>query len=301
MMRISSIGYFLKEGFKNVWNNRMMSFASVLVMICCFILTGGAMLLSVNISRVLKSIEDQNVINVYLDYNITSAEARNIGEKIEKIPNVLECRYYPKEEAVKEYQEMLGSLFDVLKENENPLPDAYHVTMEDLSLYDMTASEIKKISGVDTVSDRSDTASKLTSLNNLVTNAGIWTIIALGAVSLFIISNTIKVTMYSRRFEISIMKSVGATNWFIRIPFIIEGIVIGLISAVISTAVLKFVYDELMMVINKIVPFQGIPFSSLVYYIAGSFTVAGILFGLIGGIISISRYLKKEGGDVVVW
>ena len=287
MMRISSIGYFLKEGFKNVWNNRMMSFASVLVMICCFILTGGAMLLSVNISRVLKSIEDQNVINVYLDYNITSAEARNIGEKIEKIPNVLECRYYPKEEAV--------------KENENPLPDAYHVTMEDLSLYDMTASEIKKISGVDTVSDRSDTASKLTSLNNLVTNAGIWTIIALGAVSLFIISNTIKVTMYSRRFEISIMKSVGATNWFIRIPFIIEGIVIGLISAAISTVVLKFVYDELMMVINKIVPFQGIPFSSLVYYIAGSFTVAGILFGLIGGIISISRYLKKEGGDVVVW
>ena len=107
--------------------------------------------------------------------------------------------------------------------------------------------------------------------------------------------------MYSRRFEISIMKSVGATNWFIRIPFIIEGMTIGLISAILSTLILKFAYDELMVVINNIVPFKGIPFNNLVWHVAGGFAIIGIMFGLIGGLISISRYLKKEGGDVVAW
>ncbi len=300
-MRFSSIKYFIKEGFKNVWVNGMMSLASILVMICCLILTGGAVLLSINISNTLKSIEEQNTITVYLKQEVTSSEAENIGNKIKNIPNVLSCNFYPKEEAVKEYKEMLGALFEVLQEDENPLPDAFHVTMEDLSQYENTVSDINRIDGIEAVSDRSDTAERLTDLNRLVANAGIWVIISLGAVSLFIISNTIKVTMYSRRFEISIMKSVGATNWFIRIPFIIEGMTIGLISAVLSTIILKFAYDELMVVINNIVPFKGIPFDNLIWYVAGGFSIVGILFGLVGGLISISRYLKKEGGDVVAW
>mgnify|MGYP000721365790 CR=1 FL=1 len=117
--------------------------------------------------------------------------------------------------------------------------------MEDLSLYDETVAKIKEIPQVDTLSDRSDAASKLTNLNNMVGTAGLWILIILSVVSLFIISNTIRVTMYSRRLEISIMKSVGATNWFIRVPFIVEGVVIGLISAGISILVLKLVMRAL--------------------------------------------------------
>lgn len=300
-MKLVSIKYFLKEGFKNVWINGIMSIASILVMVCCMVLTGSAVLMSVNISSTIKSIEGKNSITVYLQKEVTTGQSMRIGEKISKIPNISSCEYYSREEAVKKYEEMLGSLFDVLQGDENPLPDVFHITMEDLSIYEETVSSIKAVDGVESVSDRSDTAKKLTDLNNLVSNAGFWIVISLGVVSLFIISNTIKVTMYSRRFEINIMKSVGATNWFIRIPFIVEGMTIGLISAILSTGILKLVYDQIMVIINKIVPFKGIPFNDMLLPTFLSFTAVGILFGLIGGIISISRYLKKEGGDVVAW
>ena len=300
-MKLISIKYFLKEGFKNVWINGMMSIASILVMVCCMILTGSAVLMSVNISSTLKSIEGKNSITVYLKKDVTSAQAMKVGEKIAAVSNIAGCEYYPREEAVKKYEEMLGSLFDVLQGDDNPLPDVFHVTMNDLSMYEDTVESLKAIDGVETVSDRSETAKKLTDLNNLVTSAGFWIIVSLGAVSLFIISNTIKVTMYSRRFEINIMKSVGATNWFIRIPFIVEGMTIGLISAIFSTGILKLVYDEIMVIINKIIPFKGIPFTDMLLPIFLSFAISGILFGILGGVISISRYLKKEGGDVVAW
>lgn len=300
-MKLISIKYFLKEGFKNVWINGMMSIASILVMICCMILTGSAVLMSVNISSTLKTIESRNSITVYLEQDVTSVQSAKIGEKISQLPNILDCEYYSREEAVKKYEDMLGSLFDVLQGDENPLPDVFHVTMKDLSIYEETVDSLKLVEGVNTVSDRSETAKKLTDLNNLVANAGFWIVVSLGAVSLFIISNTIKVTMYSRRFEINIMKSVGATNWFIRIPFIVEGMCIGLISAIFSTGILKLVYDQIMEIINKIIPFKGIPFEDMLLEIFLAFVVSGILFGLIGGVISISRYLKKEGGDVVAW
>ena len=123
----------------------------------------------------------------------------------------------------------------------------------------------------------------------------------LGLVSLFILSNTIRLTMYSRRFEISIMKSVGATDWFVRIPFIVEGIIIGIISAIISATMLKLLYDVLIGYINKMIPFSHIPFSSVSLPIFLAFIAAGVAFGLIGGLISISKYLKKEGGEILGW
>lgn len=300
-MKAVSIKYFLKEGFKNIWINGMMSIASILVMVCCMILTGSAVLMSVNISSTLKSIEGKNSITVYLKKGVSTQEAKKVGEEISEISNILDCEYYSREEAVNKYKEMIGVAFYRFQGDENPLPDAFHITMRDLSLYEDTVFRIKEIEGVETVSDRSETAKKLTDLNNLVTNAGFWIIISLGAVSLFIISNTIRVTMYSRRFEINIMKSIGATNWFIRIPFIVEGITIGLISALISTGILNLVYYQIISIINKIIPFEGISFSVVFFPVFIGFILAGMVFGLAGGIISVSKYLKKEGGDVVAW
>ena len=170
-----------------------------------------------------------------------------------------------------------------------------------MSLYDETVAKIKEIPQVDTLSDRSDAASKLTNLNNMVGTAGLWILIILSVVSLFIISNTIRVTMYSRRLEISIMKSVGATNWFIRVPFIVEGVVIGLISAGISILVLKLVYESIMSAVKQLIPFTSIPFTTLTGPVVLGFIGAGIAFGALGGIISISKYLKKEGGEILGW
>lgn len=300
-MNVQYLKYFIKEGFKNTWANGVMSAASVLVMVCCMILTGGAMLLSLNLNHTLKGIENSNTMVVFLKQDVLPDQVLYAGQQIEKVPNVLKCDYYSSEQASEKYRDVLGDLYEVVKEGENPFPEAYHITMEDLSLYTETIDKIKSIENVDSVSDRSETAKRLSDLNKLVTQAGIWVICSLGVVSLFIISNTIKITMHNRRFEISIMKSVGATNGFIKAPFMVEGIVIGCIAAVISTLILNVVYDGLLSVIGGILPFHGISFSQVLWQVLGSFLATGVVFGVIGSSISLRRYLSKEGGDVVAW
>lgn len=300
-MRFSTVKYLLREGFRNVWSNRMMSLVSIGILVVCLILTGAAGLVSVNVSRALSTVEGNNSITVYLSTDISTLEAMMVGQKIKETPNIKSCEFYSKEDAMKKYEDVLGSLFTGLEGSENPLPDAFRITMDDLSLYKETVDNLSNINGVDSISDRSGTAEKLTKLNTFVTTAEVLVVLILGAVSLFIISNTIKVTMYSRRLEISVMKSVGATNWFIRVPFIVEGIIIGLVSALISILFLRLVYNGLIVSIDQVVPFTHISFDSLALPLSLSFLIVGIAFGLIGGIITIEKYLKKEGGDIIGW
>ncbi len=296
-----NIKYFIKEGFKNTWTNGVMSAASVLVMVCCMILTGGAMLLSLNLNHTLKGVENSNTMVVFLKKGVSPDQVIDAGNQIKNTPNILKCDYYSSEQASEKYKDVLGDLYEVVKEGENPFPEAYHITMKDLSLYKKTIDKIRSIENVESVGDRSETAKKLSDLNKIVAQAGIWIICSLGVVSLFIISNTIKITMHNRRFEISIMKSVGATNGFIKAPFMVEGMVIGCIAAVISTLVLKVVYDGLLSVIGGIVPFSGISFEDVMWIVLGCFLATGVLFGVIGSSISLRRYLSKEGGEVVAW
>ena len=300
-MNIHNFKYFLKEGFKNLWINRVMSAASMLVMTCCMILTGGAVLLSYNVNATLKSVENKNNITVFLNSDIKSSNVKSVGEKISSIDNVIACDYYSSQQAAEKYEEVLGTLYDVVCEKENPFPEAFHVTMEDLSLYNDTVSEIKDIPEVDSVSDRSETAQKLTNLSHLIAHAGVWIVCSLGVVSLFIISNTIRISMHSRRFEISIMKSVGATNSFIRAPFIVEGIIIGFVSAALSTVILELIYDVFWAVISEIMPFSGVYCEDMFWKLFGAFLISGVVFGIIGSYISIRKYLIKEGGEVVAW
>ena len=300
-MKISSVGYLVKEGLKNVWSNRMMSFASIGVLISCLLLTGAAILFSMNVNSVMRSIEDENTVTVYLKQEVTTLEAVKIGQEIQQLPNVKDTQFVSADEGLQQYEEMLGPLFEGLEEEENFLPHSWIITMEDLSQYDQTVDQIRQIDGVDTIRDRRDSAMKLTSLNQLVTQVGFWVILALGIISLFIISNTIRVTMFSRRLEISIMKSVGATNSFIRIPFIVEGVVIGLISAIISTILLRLLYNSLISGMNQIVPFTGISFDNVAMPIILGYDIAGVVFGALGGLISIRKYLKKDGGDSIGW
>lgn len=301
-MGISGFGYLIKEGVKNVWNNRIMSIASVCVLISCLVLTGSAVLLSMNVARVVESVGDSNETTVYLKDDVSNVEAAYIGRDLEKLSNVSTVEFYSKEDAFKEYEDVLGEeIFANLQGDDNPLPDAYHISMVDLSKYDQTVSQITAIDGVDSVSNRSEIAERLTSINNLVTTVSLWIILALTVISLFIVSNTIRMTMYSRRFEISIMKSVGATNSFVRIPFVIEGMLMGLISAVLSTGLLYFLYNGIMEVITNIIPITPIPIQNVIAIVAGAFVIAGMLIGALGGFISIRKYLKKEGNEILGW
>lgn len=135
----------------------------------------------------------------------------------------------------------------------------------------------------------------------MVTTGGFWIILLLSLVSLFIISNTIRVTMFSRRLEINIMKSVGATNWFVRVPFVVEGVIIGLISGVIASLILTLLYDKMVRTITSITLYAPINIAPIEGRITLVFMLAGALFGALGGAISIGKYLKKEGGEIVDW
>lgn len=295
-------GYLVKEGFKNVWSNRIMSIASVCVLVSCLILTGAAELLSLNVEKVVDSVGQSNETTVYLKDSISELEAVYIGKDIEKIDNVSSVRFYSKDDAFETYREELGDeLFERISEESNPLPDSYIVAMDDLSLYEDTVKKIQAVDGVDTISNRSEIAKKLTDISNLVNMICIWVVIALIIISLFIIANTIRATMYSRRFEISIMKSVGATNGFVRLPFLVEGIIIGLISSIVATGCISFLYNAGMNAIEQFIPFTSIPLSDVIVFVAAAYLIAGVLIGFFGSFISIRKYLKMEGNEILGW
>lgn len=304
-----SFGYLFREGIKGLWKNRTMSIASIAVLISCLLLTGVAGLLTLDLSVTMESIEGNNTLTVYLEQNLPALTAVKVGEELRQIDNVSDCALVPKDDALANVIASIGDgedggygdLFDSMRGSGNPLPDAYTLSLVDLSLYDETVSKIEAVEGVSDVSDYRSVATKLSNLNRLVRYGSIAIVIVLAVVSLFIISNTIKVTLFSRRMEISIMKSVGATNGFVRIPFIVEGLVIGLVSGVISAMVLYFSYGKAVEVVYDLAPFLTVvdikPYAAWLYL---AYILVGMLFGVLGGIISISKYLKREGENAVV-
>ncbi len=301
-MRISGFGYLIKEGIKSIWSNRMMSLASIGVLISCLLLTGTAELLTMTVSYNLESIGGTNVTRVFLEQEVTDLEAVHISDELSRMDNVSATKVVTKDEAIKDYQETVGEdIFNQLMGEGNPLPNAIDITMTDLAKYDETIAEILAVDGIESARDTRAIAEKLTNLSELVSTVSLWIIIALVLISVFIISNSIRMTMYSRRFEISIMKSVGATDTFVRIPFVIEGMVIGVISGAISSVVLYFLYDTLKNAITNIMPIKLIPYSQVGGLMTLAFIGAGMLIGALGSVVSIGRYLRKEGNELLGW
>ncbi len=299
---MSSFGYLIKEGFKNLAHNRLMSLASIGVLISCLVLTGSAVMLTVNVSNIVDSVGDTNVTKVFLDDNMTKLEAVYKGKEIDNVPNVAEVQFIDKDESIQAYREQLGEeVFANMSGDDNPLPYSFSIVMEDLSKYDETIAAIKAVPGVASVSSHREVAEKLTSLSSFITTMSLWIILALAVISLFIISNTIRMTMFSHRFEISIMKSVGATNAFVRVPFIIEGIVIGLVSAAVAIGLLFLLSDAVINSVQKILDFPYTRFTDVMWPIIGSFAAAGVLVGALGSAVSIRRFLTHEGNEILGW
>ncbi len=299
---MSSFGYLIKEGFKNLVHNRLMTLASIGVLISCLVLTGSAVMLTVNVSNIVDSVGDTNVTKVFLDDSYTKLEAVYKGKELSQVANVSQVEFIDKDEAIQAYRDQLGDeVFANMSGDDNPLPYAYSVKMDDLSKYDDTVARIKEVDGVASVSSHREVAEKLTNLSSFITTMSLWIILALAIISLFIISNTIRMTMFSHRFEISIMKSVGATNAFVRVPFIIEGVVIGLISAIIAIILLFVLSDAVINSVQKILDFKYTRFTEVMWPIIGSFVAAGVLVGSLGSMVSIRRFLTHEGNEILGW
>ena len=301
-----SLRYLIKEGFRNVWHNSLMSIASIGVLVAVMVLIGAAMLLSVNVDAMLSNLQAQNVVMVYTTDSATEQQARAAYEEITALENVnaSACDFVTQEEGVQSLIDSMGSqyeeLFEFIENDDEQkgswLPFGMRISFNDLSKFDSTIEQIAKVEYVDHINDSRDLTMKIVNIRSLVNTAGICVIALLFATALVIIANTIKITMHSRKLEISIMKAIGATDNFIRTPFVIEGVILGVLSAVISTVIIYGVYT---LVVDKVAQMNmnAIPFKDIGWLMLAVFLLLGVVTGCIGSIISIGKYLKKEGSE----
>ena len=297
-MKGSSLGYLTREGFRNVWVNKMMSIASVAVLMACLLIIGIGAMAYFNINSLLDIVEAQNIVMVYVSDEADDVKTSELRLSLENMDNIASCEFVPKEDAFQRQVELMGgdsALFEGFKTS--PLPDAFKVTVKDLSRFKETVSEIEKLDGVYQVRENSDLASKLVTVRRAVTIVSAGLVSMLFLVALFIISNTIRITMFSRKLEINIMKAVGATNSFIRWPFMVEGVLLGIISAGVSVLLLWGLYELIIYAFSSVITMLGfsfVPFLSYVWYIFGAFLAIGIITGSFGSMVSMNRYLKEE-------
>lgn len=298
---LNSFFYLVKQGFKNLWNNRLMSLASIGVLVSCMLLIGAAALLAVNVSSVVDELEGQSEAIVYLNDGTSDEDRERIRKDIIATGKISTVEFISKEEALSSMMESMGDeglLFDAYKDNNN-LPDSYRITFDDVSHLEDTVAAIEKIDGVLSVSAMTEVANVITGIKKMAYIGGIVIIGLLIAVSLMIVGNTIKITVFSRRREISIMKYVGATNGFIRLPFVVEGMSLGIISGAIAYGLIYFGYDYLTnwvlsqksdwfsMIISGMVPFSAISSQLLIGFLCG-----GALIGVFGCAAFIGKHLK---------
>ncbi len=294
-MNVSSIRYLIREGFRSIWQNALMAAASVGVLVSCLFLTGGAYLIFANLSSAFDWVYSQNVVAVYADRDCKTAELLDLQMELEALDNVKSVEMISKEEMLEQHSgDLPEEVYDSLQGEDNPMPDTFLVTVEDLSNYERTVADIRGLAHVEDINYNGDIAATLTNIRSTVFSIGGWVVALLLVVSLFIISNTIKLTVYNRRLEVRIMKSVGATNAFIRTPFMVEGMILGLCSAVVAYGVLYYVYGRLAGMFTFGMMGSPDEFSTHAVVLLVGFLLAGVLIGAGGSAISVSRYLKEE-------
>lgn len=300
----SSLRYLTKEGFRNVWTNRMMSLASICVLMSCLVLIGSAAMVFLNIDSLLARIEEENVVMVYVQDETTDEQLEEMKEQINALSNIKDVEFVSKEEAWQEQLDTMGEAeaeFFTDVSSDIPLPDAYKVTVDNLDLFDKTVDELNGLDHVDVIRENRDLAQRLVSIRQGISIIAIVVVAVLLLISLFIISNTIRLTVYSRRLEISIMKSVGATNNFVRFPFVIEGIILGVFSGAIGLGLVWGLYElavnqfrDLLASLNL----TAIPFKNYALAMLGLFIIIGVLCGVGGSLVTMRKYLNKEGSEI---
>ncbi len=301
-MKNKNLRYLTREGVKNIGVNRLMSFASVAVLMSCLVMIGCAVLLYFNIDSLLHSIESQNVIMVFVDKDADTDTVKEVEASLNAIENIESVTFIPKNEAYSTVLESLGENADIMNGvDASFLPDAFEVRVSDMQYFSNTVSQIRTLNHILSIRENSDLANRLEKIRTAVSYVCVGIIVLLFIVALFIIANTIRISMFTRKLEISIMKAVGATNSFIRWPFLIEGITIGLLSAVLSMGVLYLIYylaGDSLLTIFGILGGQLISFKDYALYLFAGFVIVSVVTAGIGSIFSIGKYLKEQGSVV---
>ena len=301
-MKGASLSYLTREGFRNIWVNRLLSLATIVVLISCLVIVGSGSLIFLNITSVLDLIEDQNVVMVYIKDEADKAQMDILNGQLVGMENVEKVEFVSREEAFERQKAAYGDKANLLDGLEATiLPNAYKVTVKDLSRFDETVAGIKTLDNVLQIHENSELAGKLASIRNAVSYVCIGVVAVLFFVSMFIVANTIRITIFNRRLEISIMKAVGATNMFIRWPFIVEGVLLGVFSAVIALGIQYGIYEVASIWLSDIMSMLGgsvVPFVDYIWIIFAMFIFIGMFIGSFGSIVSLNKYLKEHNNVV---
>lgn len=300
-MKLSGVKYLIDQGVDNVWKNRMMAFASFCVLLVSLLLVGISILAYYNVNRIIGGMETKNEIIVYFNDDTTDAQLEVIGNQLREMDNIVEVVFYSKEEA---YESLKASMaeYDVLFESlgdDNPLPDAYRLKVADIDQTDRTMDQLERLEHVYSIRAPYDFINILTQLRQILTWVMGAIILAMVVVSMVIISNTTKASVFARREEIQIMKYVGATNAFIRLPFFVEGMITGFFAGCGALVITWLVYDALVRILQEQVYLLNIigmgsiiQFSEIYLPVSVAYLLGGALIGAIGSVVCTRKHIN---------
>lgn len=298
-MKFNIVSYLIGEGLGNVFKNKKSTFSAILVMCISMLVFGLFFIIGENVNHVMNTVESSQEIQVFVKNDATDEEITKVGEQLQQIEGVNKITFVSKDEALDIMQEKVGEKSYLLAgyEKNNFLPASYKVTLTDLKLASKVESQINQLDNIKRITSSNETITKLIGIANGVRIVTAAILIGLIVGSIFIIANTIKLTVYARRREISIMKYVGATNSFIRWPFIVEGIIIGIISAGISVLLVGGIYKVVAakLMESSLITSLGITlvgFSDMFTLIILVYLALGIGIGVIGSALSMRKYLE---------
>ncbi len=293
-MRINNIGYLLKEGIRGIFTRGFMSFAAVCVTVACLLIVGSFASLMYNVNLMVEDLNQTNEMMVYIDESFTVQEARTVESKIRQMENIAEAVFVPREQALVNFiNDHEGDpAFSGVEAQD--LRHRVRVILEDNSLLKQTDEQIRQITGVVKIRAEYELAEGFSTIQQVLEIVSLTIIAVLLVVSLLIISNTVKLAMYDRKDEIAIMKMVGATNGFIRLPFMVEGFFLGMIGAAVAFGLEWVMYDALVMKIEEMDTlrmFAFVPFDTLLVPMIITFAAAGLFVGVVGSWTSIRKFM----------
>ena len=295
-MKLTNLGYLLKEGIKGIFTHGFMSFAAACVTVACLLIVGSFSILVYNVNIMVEELNQTNEILAYVDETLSEADAKSVGTKINMIDNVLRSDFIPREQALEDFIE------DHKDEEESfsgldpaDLRHRFRVVLEDNRLIEQTDADLKAIPGVVKTHAEYELAQGFSTIQDVLQIVSLGIIAVLLAVSLLIISNTVKLAMYDRKEEIGIMKMVGATNAFIRLPFVVEGFTLGMLGAALAFGAEWVMYDAMVVKIGEVDAlqlFKFVPFQELLIPMIVTFAATGMFVGIVGSWTAIRKFMN---------
>lgn len=294
-MKIRTWEYFIREAMGSLRYNGMMSVASICTVALSLFILGLFLTMVLNLNNMAENLESQVQISAYMQDNLNDREIREIGTKLTKLPGVVQVTYVSKEEAMNRFKHRLGEHQNMLAAlgDGNPLPNAFEVKVDKPEQVKPVADAMMQIKGVENIKYGQEIINKLFQITKIIRIFGAVLIVFLAFAAIFIISNTIRLTVFARRKEIGIMKDVGATDWFIRWPFIIEGVILGFFGALIAVLLLREGYSIIIEQVYAALAFLPlVPRYPFLTYMSTVLLTAGTIIGAVGSTISLKKFLK---------